>query len=633
MKYLLIVSALIVSLHIKAQENPYNPDNLIYNSFDIEDNDDFSSFNIMDTVVKNYNVFFIGENHQYRVSNSKQQVKMLKYLHKTVGVKNLCLEFGYSRGYLINQYVQTGDTTILKDLDNFTYDEYVKFYKELYEFNKTLPKEEKITIYGIDLERSYLTSVRLMMMQLPENKKVPEELKLSLEALKSLDGYNTNVWEKFNDAKKENSNSSRYYGYSRYNANQYNQLNTLKGITENFEDNDSTYQLFLGSNYNRYKRIVEGLNQEAERTEFNRKRMMQARILREKFMYDKFSALVDSLPGEKFFGEFGRCHTPTEEMDEWCTFNHFKSLASRINNSENEFLKNKVMSVGAYYPKNELFDENFKIANLYKINKELKKEEISLVYVNSDTNYFNAVLQNFKFLIINNKTIIDEFEGKKEKKNDNFWTKEGYKNSYYHIDGLYGLSNFKLSELNIQLSSYNLPELANTLETFGGAITFYPSYNAFTRFSYLTTKPYQQTIGDTAALKLSTNQFMWHVGGNTSDLEVFSLAPNIGFGYTGMKLKIEEWFNNPVPTTTGDFFSSQPKAENDLEYNNGAFVIDAAVDVRFNVKFLSIGIFGGYQFDVSSKSWREGFDKVEDSPRTSFSGWHVHGAISFFLHD
>ena len=633
MKYLLIVSALIVSLHIKAQENPYNPDNLIYNSFDIEDNDDFSSFNMMDSIVADYNVFFIGENHQYRVSNSKQQIKMFKYLHKTVGAKNLCLEFGYSRGYLINQYVQTGDTTILKDLDNFTYDEYVKFYKELYEFNQTLSEDDKITIYGIDLERSYLTSVRLMMMQLPENKKVPEELKLSLEALKSLDGYNTDIWEKYNVDKKNISTSSRYYGHGRYNANQYNQLSTLNGVIENFEENDSIYKTYLGSNYNRYNRIVEGLKLEADRISYTNKGMMQARILREKFMYDKFSAIVDSLPGEKFFGEFGRCHTPTEEMDEWCTFYHFKSLASRINNSDNEFLKNKVMSIGAYYPKNESFDENFKIANLYKVNKELKKEEISLVYVSSDTNYFNDILQNFKFLIINNKTIIDEFDNPKEKTEENFWTKEGYKNDYWHFDGLYGLNKFKLTELNAQFVGYGLPELPSIQDTYGGAITVYPMYNAFTRFSFLTTKPYQYSIGDTANLTFKSNQFMWHVGGNPSSLEAFSLAPNFGLGFQNVSLKIEDWFNNPSLVSQGEFFTSAQQTENDLSYKNNAVILDLAMDVRLNIKFISLGVFAGYQFDVSQKSWRDGFEKIVDSPRTSYSGWHVHGSIAIFLHN
>ncbi len=79
---------------IKAQTN--------VSTLDIENNDDFSSFSMLDSVVKDYSVFFTGENHNFRTSNYKLQLKMLKYLNKNCGVRHLFLEFGVSRGWLVN---------------------------------------------------------------------------------------------------------------------------------------------------------------------------------------------------------------------------------------------------------------------------------------------------------------------------------------------------------------------------------------------------------------------------------------------------------------------------------------------------------------------------------------------------
>src|SRR5690606_35468034 len=152
---------------------------------DIEKNDDFSSFQILDSAAKDKMVFFTGENHNFRTSNYKLQLKMLKYLYKNFGVNHLFLEFGISRGWLVNNYVQTGDSSLYTILKKYSYDEYTMLYKELMLFNKTLPADKKIMIHGIDIERSYSTPIKVLSMLLPD-RKAPKSIELNIEALKSL---------------------------------------------------------------------------------------------------------------------------------------------------------------------------------------------------------------------------------------------------------------------------------------------------------------------------------------------------------------------------------------------------------------------------------------------------------------
>lgn len=626
MKLIALVTLSIISFIGLSQKKE---NTLIYNAFDIQNNDDYSSFAMMDSVVENYSVFFIGENHKYRISNSRQQLKMLKYLHKQTGVKHIFMEFGYSRGFLVNEYIHTGDSTILKGLENFTYEEYSDFYKELYEYNQTLEEGNKISIHGIDLERSFLTGIKLIRMMMPEKEKtIPKEISLTVETIISLDGYNTSIWEEYKD--ESSSKNSGTLSYSRYYG-QFNQTLSLKGILENFTEFEDLYKLYYGVNFEIVERVMHGLKCEQKRLELDGKKMIQGPIYREDFMFTSFMELVENNPGEKFFGEFGRCHTSPVEFDKWCNYYHFKSLATRIQNSDNSDVSGRVMSVATYYPNEEAYSNIYGDFSALNVCNTLKGTDVNLVYVNNDSNYFDETLQSFRFLIINNNTLYEEFQDKKVAKVESGWKKDGTANDYIHFDALYGFSNLRLKNLNNRFSDLNLATLNNTQITYGGALTVYSAYNLFNRFSYLRMEPYKGIVGDTASLSLTSNQFMWHVGGNLSDLEMFSMSPNIGFGYQQMKLTINDWYNNES-AITGELFTNTLDPKNDLVYRNGAFLIDFGLDTRINVKFISIGLFGGYQLDPSFKKWWLNGSISQESPKTSLSGWHAHASLSLFLH-
>ncbi len=88
---------------------------------------------------------------------------LLKYLNKTVGTKNYIAELDYAQSTSINEYLKTGNETLLKNVFRTwvkknaqwgNYDFYNKIIK-IKALNKTLPKSRQITFTGIDKVQDY----------------------------------------------------------------------------------------------------------------------------------------------------------------------------------------------------------------------------------------------------------------------------------------------------------------------------------------------------------------------------------------------------------------------------------------------------------------------------------------------
>jgi hypothetical protein len=108
----------------------------------------------------------------------------------------LC-EYSYSEACYFNEYLKSGNIKILADVFKpikgtfaWNIDDY-NFWKELYKYNKGLPKDKKIHVVGIDLEAQLLTAYRYINSILPV-KLEPEEIPSSIEGFR-------NIYEKANN--------------------------------------------------------------------------------------------------------------------------------------------------------------------------------------------------------------------------------------------------------------------------------------------------------------------------------------------------------------------------------------------------------------------------------------------------
>lgn len=595
-------------------------------TLDIENNDDFKTFSMLDSMVPNHSVFFTGENHNFRTSNYKLQLKMLKYLYQKTGVRHLFLEFGVSRGWLVNSYIQTGDSTIFKILEDYSYDEYALLYKGLMEFNKTLPEGKKIMVHGIDIERSFSTPIKAMSMILP-NKKAPASILLNIETLKALSGKVDDEHNANNEEDEEGKSSIYNYNYN--DGSRYNTDNTLKLILNDYDSLKSVYQNYLGDNAPLFDEMMEGVKAEFKRNEYLNSSAMQSFIYREQFMYDHLLALVQKYPGDKFYGQFGRCHTPVNAQDKWCDFYFFNSLATRLNSSEEEVLKDKVMSIGIYYPQSTSFEiDATQDDNLVKLFEKHGKEGLKLMQIEKGDSLFKGVDDKYQFLIVNYdgyklEETIDPIE-----KDYSTYDEFEYGFTFPNIEGHLGFLFMNLESLSSTFETHGLPVMKAPQMIYGGAVTLYEDWFMYGSVSFHILPKTINRYNDTSQLSFNGMFLKGYLGYDATTSEVFNIIPRIGIGYGNLKFVQE--FDNDLPiNATTNIFNQAPG--NTIHYSNSAILLDPSVDIRFNIRYIAIGFNAGYQIDLSEKTWisdRAGF--VQDSPKTSLSGLYAMLTLSIF---
>lgn len=86
----------------------------------------------------------------------------LEYLHKNVGTNHIFIEESTSKGYLLNQYIHTGEEKYLDIVFDKQQKDTIKRKRNenqkekiisLYNYNQTLIPEKRISIIGLDVER------------------------------------------------------------------------------------------------------------------------------------------------------------------------------------------------------------------------------------------------------------------------------------------------------------------------------------------------------------------------------------------------------------------------------------------------------------------------------------------------
>jgi hypothetical protein len=150
-KILIILISLVILQSCQKTKTEY----LKENRFDLtSSNFDFPQ--------KDFRIIGFGAYHG-SAKTEQAEYSLLKSLTKNGDIKYYLPETDYSTGYFFEKYLKTGDTLLLKDLiieygnvaeQEETIEVYKK-WKEIKRLNDSLPKENKLTIVGIDNINSY----------------------------------------------------------------------------------------------------------------------------------------------------------------------------------------------------------------------------------------------------------------------------------------------------------------------------------------------------------------------------------------------------------------------------------------------------------------------------------------------
>lgn len=231
-----------------------------------------------------YRVFLAGEYHAQ--TKGYQSKKMLiQYLHENQDVDYLICELGMGQGFLLDDYIQTGNEEnlifMMEELEGtlaYTQDEY-QLWKWLYDYNQQQPENDKLHIIGLDIEFQKKTSARGLSLLLDNSVTPAEEIQPLIERIKESDGA------------------------------------AVKEFPQTLEKYPEQMKEVFGENFPWAEQYAKNVTATEKFFELNQSGGANAHQIRDDKMTDNLFFAMEQLPEDaKFFGQFGAEHILQSEM-------------------------------------------------------------------------------------------------------------------------------------------------------------------------------------------------------------------------------------------------------------------------------------------------------------------------------
>lgn len=134
---------------------------------------------------RQYKAIFFGECHTV-FFEPDFKFQLIRQLHETCGIRDVFMEIGHAAAFLFNKYLETGDTALLyhpRLAYRYKTGHYLRFWDNLYRYNKDLPEAKRIRVYGVDFERVEVFKVLLALK--PAGNEIPAALIPVFEKIKT----------------------------------------------------------------------------------------------------------------------------------------------------------------------------------------------------------------------------------------------------------------------------------------------------------------------------------------------------------------------------------------------------------------------------------------------------------------
>lgn len=231
-----------------------------------------------------YRVFLAGEYHAQ--TKGYQSKKMLiQYLHEKQDVDYLICELGMGQGFLLDDYIQTGNEEnlifMMEELEGtlaYTQDEY-QLWKWLYDYNQQQPENDKLHIIGLDIEFQKKTSVRGLSLLMDNSVTPAKEIQPLIERIKESDGT------------------------------------AVKEFPQALDKYPEQMKEIFGENFPWAEQYAKNVTATEKFFELNQSGGANAHQIRDDKMTDNLFFAMEQLPEDaKFFGQFGAEHILQSEM-------------------------------------------------------------------------------------------------------------------------------------------------------------------------------------------------------------------------------------------------------------------------------------------------------------------------------
>ena len=262
-------------------------------SVTIENDDNFDGYDLIE--IDSNQVFVLAEHWHNIRSVPKATIKLLRYLHKNGNVRILAIEQGASVAHMINNYLQSGDTTKLRHVIRNTMfwgKENWRFFEELYQFNQSLNSEDRVFVRSIDIEYK-MESAIFVINELIGDRSIPESLQGTLGVFKK-------IFEETRAHRESYQGLSVMYYYDR------ELIESLVLITiDELERKSEAYTEFFGDDFVQFATMIlemdDGLTFDYTNPNNNYK-------FRDRLIYRKFESLINEFPDTGILCVIGMRH-------------------------------------------------------------------------------------------------------------------------------------------------------------------------------------------------------------------------------------------------------------------------------------------------------------------------------------
>lgn len=349
----------------------------------VEQDNDFDGFDLID--VDDEKLFVLAEHWHNIRSVPKATLKLLQYLHEEANVRILAIEHGKSVAYMVNEYLQTGDQTMLEHITRNTMfwgKENRTFFEELREFNLSVPAEDQITVKSIDIEYKQESAI-FMINQFIGDKQIPIELAPTLGVFKG-------IYVKTKEHRESYDGLSIMFYYDR----ELVQELVIQTIND-LEDESQKYIDFFGDDFTKFATMILEMD---DGLTFDYTNPNQHYRFRDRLIYKKFIELVAENPNVGILCSIGMRHMLKHS-----------SLAD-LNTRSSSPLKDQVM----YIRVSALFKNSINSGDLKKVNfnypNQLKVNPATMIK-HSDDNSALKANKGFDYTIfINDSGTLTSFD-------------------------------------------------------------------------------------------------------------------------------------------------------------------------------------------------------------------------------
>jgi hypothetical protein len=546
-----------------------------------------SEMDILSKGLDSCRVFLSGENHQYVKSNNKIKMELLQFLHNQYGFNNLIIELGYSRGYMLNQYINN-DSTFYELLASNTDKEYLEFYKKLRKLNLSFPENKRIQVHGIDVERFPEDGFILMKKILEPYQNIPDSLVFMIENIKA---YSTYFMSRKSIETSEDDDERYQYNYTSF----YNSK-TIDTLLNEYRQNRTLFQNYLKNDFELFDKVFQTI---AEHRKYERYSSMPHQyVYRETYMFNNLKNLLLNNPTAKFYGQFGRCHVSQTELNQECNWWAFNALAKRVQNS----LPNvKITSIGIFYESASYY----RYFSKKETNEELEKyfslttiEQARLMKIGANDTFLQ---KHYQYLIVvKNQNLTKWTDGNSEKK---------------YLDIGFGQSYYQFNNLNQTIAGNSFSN-----NVFHYHIGFENIIDRI-RFGYYMSGMFRnEIIGTEAKYRMGGSSFTGFLGYQIYQTSRFSFSLAGAIAYKRINLLVEKnaGFANPNINGFGHIDA--------VKFFNPAIIMGSELDVRYDLgKHFCVFVKGHYNWDFSRKHWYQTVGNasryLKQSPTTTLGNY------------